>query len=143
LDTTEPKSAENGEKVESEIGVGQGNLRLRPNGGEPDTIHWGRFYALLSISVIIVTIGLYYNSTAVVIAAMLLAPLMEPLLGTARAVVLGLARRQLALLAFVFLASAFVFALAFTILWIFDVPKGRAIPYQVMLRTDPGLKTFS
>ncbi len=140
LDTTEPKSAENGEKVESAIGVGQGNLRLRPNGGEPDTIQWGRFYALLSISVIIVTIGLYYNSTAVVIAAMLLAPLMEPLLGTARALVLGLARRQLALLAFVFLASAFVFALAFTILWIFDVPKGRAIPYQVMLRTDPGLE---
>lgn len=103
-------------------------------------VHWRRFYALLAISVVIVTVGLYYDSTAVVIAAMLLAPLMEPLLGTAAALVLGMARRQLGLLGFVFLSSAFVFALAYTILWVFDVPTGRTVPHEVMLRTDPGLE---
>ncbi|NIO06802.1 MAG: DUF389 domain-containing protein [Deltaproteobacteria bacterium] len=113
---------------------------LWPEGTEPHAFHWARFYALLSISVVIVTVGLYYNSTAVVIAAMLLAPLTEPLLGTARALVLGLARQQLIHLAFVLLASVYVFALAYSILWVFDVPKGRAVPYQVMLRTDPGLE---
>jgi uncharacterized membrane protein len=50
---------------------------------------WIRFYVLLAISVVMATVGLYRNSGAVVIAAMLIAPLMSPILDIASALVMG------------------------------------------------------
>ncbi len=50
------------------------------------------YYMLISLSTIIAALGLIINSPAVVIGAMLVAPLMSPMVGTGLAVVLGDAR---------------------------------------------------
>lgn len=48
-----------------------------------------QFYALLTLAAIIANFGLMRNSTAVVIGAMLLSPLMTPILGVAASLVMG------------------------------------------------------
>ncbi|MCP5097529.1 MAG: DUF389 domain-containing protein, partial [Chloroflexi bacterium] len=50
------------------------------------------FYMLISLSAMIAALGLIVNSPAVVIGAMLVAPLMSPIVGTGMATVLGDAR---------------------------------------------------
>ncbi len=52
-----------------------------------------RFYCLMSLSVVIAVLGLLANSTAVVIGAMLVAPLMAPVLGISAAIVMDWPRR--------------------------------------------------
>ncbi|MEZ5343695.1 MAG: TIGR00341 family protein [Acidimicrobiales bacterium] len=52
-----------------------------------------RFAVMLTLAVIVATMGLLANSAAVVIGAMLLAPLMTPVLGTAAALAMGLPRK--------------------------------------------------
>jgi len=52
-----------------------------------------RFSALMTMSVLIAVMGLLADSTAVVIGAMLVAPLMTPVLGIAAALVMGWPRR--------------------------------------------------
>lgn len=54
-------------------------------GSEPG----GRFYALVATSTLIACLGLIANSTAVIIGAMLVAPLMTPIFGIALALVRG------------------------------------------------------
>jgi uncharacterized hydrophobic protein (TIGR00271 family) len=101
--------------------------------------YWMRFFLLLSVSVIIATLGLYTDSVALVIAAMLLAPLMTPILGIAAALVMGWPGRQLRQMLLVVVATAVTFVLAYAILWLFDAPRGLAVPGQLVLRTDPDL----
>ena len=52
-----------------------------------------RFYCLMGLSVVIAVLGLLANSTAVVIGAMLVAPLMAPVLGISAAIVMDWPRR--------------------------------------------------
>jgi uncharacterized hydrophobic protein (TIGR00271 family) len=101
---------------------------------------WIRFYVLLAISVVMATVGLYRNSGAVVIAAMLIAPLMSPILDIASALVMGWAMRVLRLLVLVGAASLLTVGLSFVIPYVVDAPRGMIIPAQVMARTDPGLE---
>jgi uncharacterized hydrophobic protein (TIGR00271 family) len=54
-------------------------------GSEPDS----RFYAMVAASTLIACLGLVANSAAVIIGAMLVAPLMTPLFGIAMALVRG------------------------------------------------------
>ena len=54
---------------------------------------WFRFSVMLTLSVVIAVLGLSLNSDAVVIGAMLIAPLMTPITGTAAALVMGWPRR--------------------------------------------------
>jgi len=107
--------------------------------GENPRSYWTRFSNLLGIAVIIATIGLYRNSGAVVIAAMLIAPLMTPILGIASAMVIGRARRMLYLLMVVVGASLATVALALAIMFLSDAPKGMVVPAEVMARTNPGI----
>jgi hypothetical protein len=51
------------------------------------------FYAMIVLSCAIATFGLVTNSVAVIIGAMLVAPLMSPILGLALAAVLGKSHR--------------------------------------------------
>ena len=108
--------------------------------GEDRRGYWLRFSNMLAISVVIATVGLYRNSGAVVIAAMLIAPLMTPILGVASAMVMGWTRRMLYLLTVVAAASVGTIGLALAIMFISDAPKGMVIPTEVMARTDPGLE---
>ncbi len=102
--------------------------------------NWIRFFNLLFISVIVATLGLYRNSGAVVIAAMLLAPLMTPILGIAAAIVMGRMHRLFSHVLAVLIASLGTVALSFFIMFLFDVPLGLALPDQVIARTNPGLE---
>ena len=76
----------------------------------------------------------------VFIAAYLIAPLMTPILGIASAMVIGWIRRMLYLLAVVAGASFGTIALAFSIMFLSNAPKGMFIPAEVIARTDPGLE---
>ncbi|MEZ4645706.1 MAG: DUF389 domain-containing protein [Chloroflexota bacterium] len=62
-------------------------VRIR-RGARPDT----DFFVLIGLSAMIAALGLLVNSPAVVIGAMLVAPLMSPIVGAGMAVVLGDAR---------------------------------------------------
>jgi uncharacterized hydrophobic protein (TIGR00271 family) len=84
--------------------------------------------------------GLVRNSGAVVIAAMLIAPLMAPILGIAAAMVIGSARRIGYLLLYVLMAAVFTVSLSWLLVYVSDVPRGIIIPDQVLARTDPGIE---
>lgn len=122
-------------------------LRPEPVAGENVSIEkersqtdWIRFYLLLAISVVMATLGLSRNSVAVVIAAMLIAPLMSPILDIASTIIMGWTVRVLRLLLAIFIASLLTIALSFSIPYVVDAPRGMLIPVQVMERTDPGLE---
>jgi len=114
--------------------------RLCEPGGRPTRAYWGRFATFLFISVVIASVGLYRNSGAVVIAAMLLSPLMTPILGIAAALVKGWTVRLLRTAAFVIAANVATIAIAFVLLLLLDVPRGLVIASEVLARTDPGLE---
>ena len=101
--------------------------------------YWGRFYLLLAIAAIIASIGLYSDSGAVVIAAMLIAPLMEPILGIASSLVQGHLDRVVRLsVATLFAAVVVIFIGALTIGG-FQAPRGIELAAEVLARTDPSL----
>jgi uncharacterized hydrophobic protein (TIGR00271 family) len=110
-----------------------------PIGAGREMSYWGRFYALLSVAAIVATIGLKSNSGAIVIAGMLLAPLMEPILGIASTLVQGYFARMGRLLAATGLAAVVTAAWGYAILATFNWPRSMEIPIEVMSRTGPGL----
>lgn len=101
---------------------------------------WRRFSLLLSISTVIATMGLLRDSGAVVIAAMLVAPLMTPILGIAAAMIMGWIQRLLTLLAIVLLAAAYCIVLSYLLMYLVHVPPEIRIPEQILSRTDPGVE---
>jgi uncharacterized hydrophobic protein (TIGR00271 family) len=99
------------------------------------------FFLLVVLSTAIATFGLVTNSAAVIIGAMLVAPLMSPILGVSLASVAGeetmFRNALIALVRGVFLA----FALSILIAWIarvlpFDI-LADGLPYEVLARTRP------
>lgn len=108
--------------------------------GSETRSYWKRFSMLLALSVVIATMGLLRNSAAVVIAAMLVAPLMAPILGIAGALVLGKVGRAGYLLLVVCTSASACVALAWFLVYVSDFPRGILIPDQVLARTDPGIE---
>jgi|GEM_PF-2548849 len=100
--------------------------------------YWRKFAMLLSLAVIIATMGLLRNSGAVVIAAMLVAPLMTPILGIASSIVMGWVGRAAFLMLVVWIAAGVSILIAWLIVWIADVPSALLIPEEVMNRANPG-----
>jgi uncharacterized hydrophobic protein (TIGR00271 family) len=98
-----------------------------------------QFFVLLSVSVTIAAFGLVRNATAVVIGAMLLAPLMTPIMALAAAIVMGWSARQVRTLGFLALASAYVIGLTYVLLAIFQVPHNMPPPDELIARTDYGV----
>lgn len=97
-----------------------------------------RFAALMTMSVLIAVMGLLADSTAVVIGAMLVAPLMGPVLGSAAALVIGEPwqfGRQLLVLA---IGSAGAIGLAAGTSWIFPGSMDP-LPAEIVARTSPNL----
>ncbi|MCH7617286.1 MAG: DUF389 domain-containing protein [Chloroflexi bacterium] len=99
-----------------------------------------RFTVLLALSVTIASYGLLGDSAAVVIGAMLVAPLMTPVLGVAAALVMGWPRRLTLSALQVAAATAGSIALAWLLtVW---VPSGvfALIPSeQLLARTEPSV----
>lgn len=90
---------------------------------------------LLVTSTIIACCGLLSDSAAVVIGAMLVAPVMRPVMSTAAAIALGWSHRlyQALLLTFMMAICAVLISLLFA--WL--APHMIEIPAQVLARTEP------
>jgi len=101
--------------------------------------YWRQFAAMMTISALIASVGLFRNSGAIVIAAMLIAPLMSPILGIAASILTGRAKRTLYLIVIVVFANVGVVALGYGFLFAIGVPHEIKIPEQILARTDPGL----
>ena len=97
-----------------------------------------RFNSLMSLSVAIAVLGIVADSTPVVIGAMLVAPLMSPVLGVSAAVVLGwpkrLIRQSTLLAGGAGLAVALAAAISFVLLGPAD-----PLPDELIARTSPNL----
>lgn len=105
--------------------------RIR-RGARPET----PFFVLMALSAMIASLGLIVNSPAVVIGAMLVAPLMSPIIGTGLAVVLGDTRfLRLALGAVA--AGAFVAVVVGMLAGLTAV--NRPFTNEILSRTQPGL----
>ena len=107
---------------------------------EPDsTLKKVGFWTLLVISVIIATLGVLGDSTAVVIGAMLVAPLMTPIMGLSAAIVNGWMRRVAASFATVVGGVAVAIAVA----WVVTVWTPQLVPLgtnaQILSRVNPTL----
>jgi uncharacterized hydrophobic protein (TIGR00271 family) len=98
-----------------------------------------RFWVLLGLATVIATSGLIADSTATVIGAMIVAPLMTPILGIALAVVLGHRAGLLRSIVFVVGGAALVILLAFLISRFNFHPDDYASNTQVAARISPRL----
>jgi uncharacterized hydrophobic protein (TIGR00271 family) len=99
---------------------------------------FARFVSLMMLSTAIAVFGILGDSTAVVIGAMLVAPLMFPVLGGAAAVVMGWPRRIVSRTLLVAAGSLLAVLIAAAISFLLP---GRAtpLPAELMARTSPNL----
>jgi uncharacterized hydrophobic protein (TIGR00271 family) len=96
----------------------------------------GRFYALVAAATLIACLGLIANSTAVIIGAMLVAPLMTPIFGISLSLVRGEAR----LLGRAVRAEALGVVLAVAIAALFgSLPLALEVTPEMLARTQPNL----
>ena len=96
-----------------------------------------QFSVMLGLSVLVAVMGLSADSAAVVIGAMLLAPLMVPVMAIAAAISMALPRHLLRAAAIVAVASLASVLLAFLVAMI--LPDGQ-LPGEVLSRTSPDLR---
>lgn len=98
------------------------------------------FTVLLLLATVIATFGVISDSTATVIGAMIVAPLMGPIMATAAAVVLGSQARALRSLALTAAGVAGVILLSYLLAWIVpDVTIAFGANSQITSRVAPGL----
>lgn len=97
-----------------------------------------RFVSLMMLSTAIAVFGILADSTAVVIGAMLVAPLMFPVLGFAAAVVMGWPRRVLKR-ALLVAAGTFLAVLLAAVISFVIPGRETPLPAELMARTSPNL----
>lgn len=106
--------------------------------GMPRRQFFTRFVSLMMLSTAIAVFGILGDSTAVVIGAMLVAPLMFPVLGAAAAIGMGWPRRIVNRALLVAAGSLLAVVLAAAIS--FAIPgMARPLPAELMARTSPNL----
>ncbi len=98
-----------------------------------------KFWILLLLAAVIATAGVVADSTATVIGAMIVAPLMTPILGTALAVVLADHRHVVSSVSLVVGGALLVVAIAFVIGFIDSPLDAFAANSQVAGRISPRL----
>ena len=105
--------------------------------GEVGPRRLSRFFALMSFATAIAAYGVIADSTAVVIGAMLVAPLMTPLMGTSLAMVMGWPRRVLytGLVALAGIALAIGLSIVFG--WTTSIEISAVTNSQVASRITP------
>ncbi len=100
--------------------------------------HWAyRFTAMITLSVIVAVMGLSADSAAVVIGAMLLAPLMQPVLATAACIAMALFRKSLRSFGVVALATLWAIVLSYVLAALF---VNGELPNEVTSRTAPDIR---
>lgn len=100
-----------------------------------------RFVVLIVLSTLIATLGLVANSVAVIIGAMLVAPLMTPILATSAALVLSDARRLLVSVGVLVLGTVLAILTAVVVTWagLANLTTAAALPSEIIGRTQPSL----
>lgn len=113
---------------------------LFPKGQDRIEYLW-RYSALIVLSSSIAAVGLLADSAAVVIGAMLVAPLMTPILATAAATVRADNRELVIAIGVIGLGTALAIGVGFvTSALVSDAVRGTAeLPSEVRARTFPGL----
>lgn len=100
--------------------------------------HWAfRFFTMLSLSVVVAVMGLSADSAAVVIGAMLLAPLMQPVLASAACISMALFKRSLRSLGVVLIATLGAVILSYVLAALF---VNGELPQEVTSRTAPDIR---
>jgi uncharacterized hydrophobic protein (TIGR00271 family) len=107
--------------------------------GEGRARKLSRFWTLLALSAVIATAGIITDSTATVIGAMIVAPLMTPILGTVLSVVTVDGRNLVRCLLLVVAGAALVVLLAWGMSKLVLVPVDAATDPQVASRVNPRL----
>lgn len=97
------------------------------------------FWVLLTLAAVIASTGVVGDSTATVIGAMIVAPLMTPILGTALALVLADRRELLRSVAFVVGGALLVVVIGYLSGLLSPVPEVAATNSQVASRVAPKL----
>lgn len=106
--------------------------------GEKDFVGYTRrFLVLLSLAIVIASCGLHADSTAVVIGAMLIAPLMDPILGLSAAIILGWTGRILRSLSLIVVGT--VVSIVIAIMVGLFVPDRIIVVPEIAARTSPTL----
>jgi uncharacterized membrane protein len=85
-----------------------------------------RFWPLLALATVIASAGVVGDSTATVIGAMIVAPLMTPILGSVLSIALGDGKNLARSLALVATGAASVVAIGYAV--------GLLVPYKVVAR---------
>jgi uncharacterized hydrophobic protein (TIGR00271 family) len=98
-----------------------------------------RFWVLLALAAVIASAGVVSDSTATVIGAMIVAPLMTPILGTVLSVVIGDLRNLAVSLLLVVSGAALVVAIGWAIGTLVSVDVVAATNSQVAGRVQPRL----
>jgi uncharacterized hydrophobic protein (TIGR00271 family) len=96
-----------------------------------------QFYSLTILSAVIATAGLILPSTSVVIGAMLISPLMTPILGISGAVIMGWPFRAARVAVRLVIGTTVVFAIGYLIPLLFRYPRGMRLTEEVLGRTNP------
>ena len=98
------------------------------------------FFALLLFATVIATYGVLSNSTATVIGAMIVAPLMGPIMATTAAVIMGSTPRALRAIALVVAGIVTVIISSFLLSWVVpDVTISFTSNGEIASRINPGL----
>lgn len=97
------------------------------------------FWALLLLSAVIASAGVVSDSTATVIGAMIVAPLMTPILGIVLAVTIGDGRNLAISLALVVSGAVSVMVVGYLLGVIADIPVDASTSSQVAGRVQPRL----
>ena len=98
------------------------------------------FFALLLFATVIATYGILSDSTATVIGAMLVAPLMEPMMATTAAVVMGSLPRALRAFALAGAGAVSVILFSYLLSWVVpDVTISFMSDGEITSRIHPGL----
>ena len=117
-------------------------VRMRNNlffEGDELSARLSRFWLLLLLSAVIATAGVVADSTATVIGAMIVAPLMVPILGTVVAVVLADRTNVVRSFALVIAGAAAVVAVAYVLGLLVGTPVLASNNSQVAARVTPTL----
>jgi uncharacterized hydrophobic protein (TIGR00271 family) len=98
-----------------------------------------RVAVLTALSALIASFGLLENSSAVVIGAMLVSPLMQPIIGLAAALVSVQGRRQFVSVALIAMAVVESVALSALVALIAPLFQVVTITPEILARTSPGI----
>lgn len=98
------------------------------------------YFALLLFATVIATYGVLSGSTATVIGAMIVAPLMSPIMATTAAVVMGSSLRALRAFGLTFVGILTVIVAAYLLSWVVpDITISFTSNGEITSRINPGL----